>query len=218
MTENIGPEPGSASHTERGLLPASAASIMERAMRMIGICGALWGVVGVVALLSFAVLRLMGRVIDMFAYELRWYHWLTLILVVLFMAYTEGYRGFQGAFSPRVAARAKYVYHSPRLLHVLAAPVFCMGYFHIHRRRQTGVFLLTSFIVLILALMRFVDQPWKGIVDAGVVVGLTWGIVSVGVYSVLAFTSEAFCHSPEVPEQGQLSLHHNTRNRSSPAI
>jgi hypothetical protein len=187
-------------------------------MRMVGVCGALWGVTGVVALLSFAVLRLMGRVIDMFGYDLRWYHWLALLLVVLFMAYTEGYRGFQKAFSPRVAARAKYVYHSPCLLHVLAAPVFCMGYFHIHRRRQIGIVVLTSFIVLIIALLRFVDQPWKGIVDAGVIVGLTWGIVSIGVYSVLAFTSEAFGYSPEVPEQVQVSLCHDTGRCSSQAV
>ena len=183
-------------------------------MRMVGVCGALWGVVGVLALLGFAVLRLMGRVIDMLGYDLRWYHWLTLVLVVLFMAYTEGYRGFQRAFSPRVAARAKYVYHSPRWLHVLAAPVFCMGYFHIQRRRQIAIVVLTSGIVLIIALMRFVDQPWKGIVDAGVVVGLTWGMVSIGVYSVLAFTSEAFGYSPEVPEQVQSSRGHDRRSQS----
>lgn len=187
-------------------------------MHIVGICGALWGVAGVLALLGFAVLRLMGRVIDMFGYELRWYHWLALLLVVLFMAYSEGYRGFQRAFSPRVAARAKYVCHSPRLLHVLAAPVFCMGYFHIRRRRQIGTVVLTIFIVLIIALLRFVEQPWKGIVDAGVVVGLTWGMVSVGVYSVLAFTSEAFGYSPEVPEQSQVSLYHDTGSRSSQAI
>lgn len=175
-------------------------------MRMVGVCGAIWGVVGVVALLSLAVLRLMGRVIDMFGCHLRWYHWLALLCTVPFMAYTEGYRGFQKAFSPRVAARARYVYDSPRLLYVLAAPVFCMGYFHIHRRRQIAMFVLTGAIVLLVLLLRFVEQPWKGIVDAGVVVGLTWGIVSIGVYSVLAFTSKAFAYSPEVPEEAQVSV------------
>jgi hypothetical protein len=192
--------------------------MVERTMRIGGVCGAVWGVAGVVAFLGFAALRLMGRVIDMFGYDLRWYHWLTLLLVVCFMAYMEGYRGFQRAFSPRVVARAKYIYHFPRLLHVLAAPVFCMGYFHIQRRRQIGNLVLTGVIVLIIGLMRFVDQPWQGIVDAGVVVGLTWGIVSVGVYGVLAFTSEAFCYAPEVPEQTHLSLRHDTCSCSPPAI
>ena len=98
-------------------------------MRMVGVCGALWGVVGVLALLGFAVLRLMGRVIDMLGYDLRWYHWLTLILVVLFMAYTEGYRGFQRAFSPRVAARAKYVYHSPRCCTCWRRQCFAWAFF-----------------------------------------------------------------------------------------
>jgi hypothetical protein len=116
------------------------------------------------------------------------------------MAYTEGYRGFQRAFAPRVAARAKYLYHTPYLPYVLVAPVFCLGYVHIHRRRQIALIVLTGFIVLVVVLLRFVAQPWQGIVDAGVVVGLTWGGVSIGVYSVLAFTAETFPYSPEVPE------------------
>lgn len=189
--------------------------MMERAMRLTGACGALWGVVGVMTLLGFSVFRLMGRAIDMFGYDLRWYHWLTLIVFVLFMAYAEGYRGFQGAFSPRVAARAKYVYDAPRWLYVLTAPVFCMGYFHIHRRRQIVTFALTALIGLTIGLIRFIDQPWQGIVDAGVVVGLTWGIVSIGVYSVLAFTASTFGYSPEVPEQARRSLCHDAGCRSS---
>ena len=167
---------------------------------MLGVCGALWGVGGILALLGFSVVRLMDRVIEMFAHDLRWYHWVTLALVLICMAYTEGYRGFQRAFAPRVAARAKYLYHAPRLLYVLLAPVFCLGYFHIHRRRQIALIVLTGFIVLLIGLLRFVAQPWQGMVDAGVVVGLTWGGVSIGVYSVLAFTAETFPYSPEVPE------------------
>jgi hypothetical protein len=172
---------------------------------MLGVCGALWGVGGVLALLGFSVLRLLGRVTDMFAHSLRWYHWVTLLLVVVCMAYAEGYRGFQRALSPRVAARAKYLYHFPCLRHVLLAPVFCMGYFHIHRRQQLVIIVLTGIILLMITLLRFVKQPWQGIMDAGVVAGLTWGIVSVGIYSLQAFTSQVFRYAPDVPEHAPLS-------------
>jgi hypothetical protein len=167
---------------------------------MLSVCGALWGVGGILAMLGFAVVRLMHRVLGLFAYNLRWYHWVILVLVVLGMAYAEGYRGFQRAFSPRVAARVKYLYDTPRLLHVLLAPAFCMGYFHIHRRQQVALVILTGGILLIVAFLRFVPQPWQGIVDAGVVVGLTWGMLSIGAYTLRAFTSEAFQYAPEVPE------------------
>jgi len=54
--------------------------------------------------------------------------------------------------------------------------------------------------VLFIALLVFVDQPWKGMVDASVVVGLRWSIVSIGVYSVCASTSEMFGYSSEAQE------------------
>jgi hypothetical protein len=163
-------------------------------------CGVLWGVGGTLAFLGVAIVRLLGRVSDMFRQPLHWYHWVTFLLVVLFMAYSEGYRGFQHAFAPRVAARAKYLYHSPRLLHVVLAPVFCMGYFHIQPRRQRAIVVLTAGIVLLVVVLRFLAQPWRGMVDAGVVVGLTWGMVSIACYSIYAFTARDFRHSPEVPQ------------------
>jgi hypothetical protein len=167
---------------------------------MLGICGALWGVGGILALLIFAVFRLSHLIVDMWAYDLNWYHWGSMLLVVVGMAYSEGYRGFQCAFAPRVAARAKYLYQTPRLLHVCLAPVFCMAYFYTHRRRQIAVIVLTCFILLAVAVLRFFPQPWRGIVDAGVIVGLSWGIVSMVIYTFQAFTTESFTYYTEVPE------------------
>ena len=39
-------------------------------------------------------------------------------------------------------------------------------------------FAVVGFVVL----LRFTPQPWRGIVDAGVVVGLSWGVVTILVY------------------------------------
>lgn len=174
---------------------------------MLGLCGALWGIGGILVLLGFAVVRLSGMVLDMWAYDLRWYHWGSLVFMVVGMAYSEGYRGFQCAFAPRTAARARYLYHSPRLLHVLLAPAFCMAYFYTHRHRQIAAVILTSGVLLAIGVLRFFPQPWRGIVDAGVVTGLTWGIVSLVMYTVQAFTTVSFPHSPEIPGQDVSPLH-----------
>ena len=167
---------------------------------MIGLLGALWGLAGFSLLLGYTIVRLAPIAIDSFSYEFHWYHWVVLAVNTLLMAYLEGYRGFQKGFSPRVAARAKHMNNYPKLLHILLGPLYCMGYFHTSKRRKIGVYSLTVGIVILIFLVRLLEQPWRGIIDVGVVVGLSWGLVSLLIYSVQAFTSKDFNHSPEVPE------------------
>ena len=54
---------------------------------------------------------------------------------------------------------------------------------------------------MLILLVGLLEQPWRGIVDAGVVVGLTWGLVSLLIFSVLAFAQADFGYSPEVPDE-----------------
>ena len=166
-----------------------------------GIFGAIWGLTGVLVLLGSAVYRLTPLAIDAFSYAFSWYHWFSFFLILFFMAYAEGYRGFQKGFSPRVAARALYLKKNPRLLHGLLGPFFCMGFFHASRRRKITSFSVTSGIILLIILVRFLPQPWRGIIDAGVVLGLAWGVVSLIIFSFQAFTAKEFKYSPDVPEQ-----------------
>lgn len=168
---------------------------------MIGTLGAAWGLAGVSLLLGSAIYRLSFLAIDAFSYGFVWYHWTSLAVMVLFMGYAEGYRGFQQRFSPRVAARARYLKEHPRPIHVLLGPLFCMGYFHATRRRKVTSISLTLCIVVLVLLVRLLPQPWRGIVDAGVVLGLVWGLLSLLLFSLIAFTSRDFDHSPEVPEK-----------------
>lgn len=167
---------------------------------MIGTFGAIWGMFGVFLLLGSATYRLTPLAIDAFNSTFLWFHWLALAVIVLFMAYAEGYKGFQQGFSPRVAARAKYLKDHPRALHSVFAPLFCMGYFHATKRRKITSISLTLGIIVLILLVRFVSQPWRGIIDAGVVIGLAWGLVSLAVYGFRAFTETGFDHSPEVFE------------------
>ncbi len=138
---------------------------------------------------------------EAFSRPLSWFHWLALLVIVLVMAYAEGYKGFQQAFSPRTAARARYLRDHPRTMHVILAPFFCMGYFHATRRRRTTSITLTIGIIILIVLVSFVSQPWRGIIDAGVVVGLVWGMVSLLAYGIQALGRSPYAVSPEVPEK-----------------
>jgi hypothetical protein len=164
-----------------------------------GVFGALWGLTGVFLLLGSAVYRLSVVAIAAFSSDFLWYHWVSLVLTVLFMAYAEGYRAFQQRFSPRVAARAKYLKNHPTVLHALLGPFFCMGFFHATRRRKITSVSVTAGIIVLVLLVRLLPQPWRGIIDLGVVVGLAWGLISLITFSFLAFTSDKFDYSPEVP-------------------
>lgn len=166
-----------------------------------GLFGALWGLAGFSLLIAYAIFRLTPIALETFSYQLRWYHWVALVLNVILMAYSEGYRGFQKGFSPRMAARAKYLNNHPQILHALLGPLFCAGYFHTSKRRKIAAISLTIGIIILIVLIRLLDQPWRGIIDAGVVVGLTWGLISLLIFSLQAFTSEEFDYSPEVPEE-----------------
>ncbi len=163
--------------------------------------GAIWGLAGVLLLLGSAIYRLTPLAMDALSYNFLWYHWLALIVVVFFMAYVEGYRAFQQAFSPRVAARARYLRDHPSVAHALLAPLFCMAYFHAQRRRQITSISVTLGIIVLVILVRLLSQPWRGIIDGGVVVGLAWGLVSLVVFAYQALTAETFPYSPEVSEE-----------------
>jgi xanthine/uracil permease len=73
-----------------------------------------------------------------------------------------------------------------------------MGFFHSERRRKIVTFTLTIGILIIIQVVHHVPQPWRGIIDAGVVLGLLWGIVSLTLFTLKAFFGE-HDHSPEVP-------------------
>ena len=118
--------------------------------RILGYLGAVWGLAGIAALLGFSVWRLAGVAADAWAYEFHVYHWLVLAAHVAFMAWSEGYRGFQQNFSPRIVARAQYLIAHPRPAHVL--------------------------------------------------LGLLWGLISMGAFTLRALTANDYPYAPEVPE------------------
>ena len=141
--------------------------------------GCIWGVGGVLILLLFAVYRLAPMALALGDGSMELKHWVFLALSISYMAYAEGIKGFHQGFAPRVVKRALYLKKNPRLSHVVFAPFFCMSYFYATRKRKISSLGLTGLIICFVILVRLLSQPWRGILDAGVVTGLTIGCGSI---------------------------------------
>jgi hypothetical protein len=153
----------------------------------------LWGVGGFTLLLVFAIARLVPLAAASTAYPWHAGHVVLLLVNVAVMAWFEGYRGFQRSYSPRLAARALHLRRHATPLKAALAPLLCMGFLWAPRRRVVAAWLLTLGIVAVVLLYRLLPQPWRGILDAGVVVGLCWGLVAT-----LGSALHALRHGPAV--------------------
>jgi len=156
--------------------------------------------VGVVALVVKALWRLSPRAVE--AWEMPWttLHWAVFVPWVVFMAWSEGYRGFQQLFAPRVVARARTLIDDPNPVRVALAPLFAMGLFHGTRKRLLVSRLVVAGIVVLVLLVRLMPQPWRGIVDAGVVLGLTWGTVAIAAHGIAALLGRPPRTDPDLPD------------------
>lgn len=141
---------------------------------------ALWGVGGVLLLLGQALVRLTPIALEpLLDGTLTSIQWVAYIAWVIFSAYTEGYRAFQQGFSPRVVQRAFELAAAPRPLYVLLAPAYCMTLFAAPRMRMLISRTVTVLVVIAVVVVRRLEQPWRGIIDGGVVVGLGWGVIAI---------------------------------------
>ena len=161
---------------------------------------ALWGVVGFLVILGQAIHRLLGLALEPIVRgQLHSWQWGLYGLSIALLGYSEGYRAFQLKAAPRIVVRAMHLARHPRPLHVVLAPFFSTGLFHATRRRLITSWSLYAGLILLILAVRQLDQPWRGIVDAGVVVGLTWGAVSIIIYYVRALAGHPPRVSPELP-------------------
>lgn len=154
---------------------------------------ALWGVLGVVAVLGNAIRRLLPVALEPFgkgaASAFTPALWAQYVGFALFMAYVEGYKGFQLKFSPLVVKRALTLGPKAPLLHKLLAGPYSMGLFHASRKRKAVSWGLAVGIVGLVKLVKGLAYPYRSIVDAGVVVGLSYGALSIAAIYVRALLS-----------------------------
>ncbi len=167
--------------------------------RNLGTVAAFWGMFGVCGVLLYAVWRMLGHVQEGFLHSFEVSHYALMIPWLFFMAYSEGYKGFQKSFSPRVAARACFLKDNSTWLRALLAPIFCMGFFDSTRKRKIVIWVLLVMVTAFVILFQYISQPWRGILDLGVVVGLSWGVAATLIYFFRYwFGTES--GDPEIPE------------------
>jgi hypothetical protein len=160
----------------------------------------LWSIGGVLALLIQAIVRLLPRALEpILDGSLDGVAALAYLASILVMAYSEGYRGFQQRFSPRVVVRVLHLAKHPKPLLVMLAPLHAMALIHATRRRLLSSWLLLLGIVGLILLVSRLAQPWRGAVDAGVVVGLSWGAIATVVMLVRALRGSPPSVDPDLP-------------------
>ncbi len=166
---------------------------------VMGWIGAVWGISGLCLLFGRALGRLFpyARELEFGAFSA--IHWVAFSASILFIGFAEGYKGFHSKFSPRAAARALYLKNNPTPTRVIFAPFFCMGYFHATKKRKIVSYVLTAVIISLILLVRKLEQPWRGIVDAGVLIGLGWGLLSTALFAVKALFGKTYSVLPETP-------------------
>lgn len=133
-------------------------------------------------MLLSAIFRLSFRIFEMLSYSLSPLQWLVLASFALYMAYAEGYKGFHLNFSPRVIARARYFClerQQQAIHHFIFAPLLCMGFLYSTKRRRLIAICVTTAIIILVIIVSMMPQPWRGIIDVGVVLGLLLGVISL---------------------------------------
>lgn len=160
-----------------------------------------WGVLGVMALLSSGVWRVFPHALEPLQTpgSMTWFQAVLYGGCILFNAWTEGYKAFQKMIAPRVIARAQWMTDHPNVIHPLVAPIFVGGFFAMERR---AIIVRYTFLIVIIGVivgMKFVPQPWRGIIDAGVVVGLGWGVFAIGFGLIQLFRGVVPDADPQLP-------------------
>ncbi|MEC7988280.1 MAG: hypothetical protein VX278_24145 [Myxococcota bacterium] len=160
----------------------------------------LWGIIGVSFILGQAIWKLWPLAIEPIQNQnLTIWQWVLYAIWLIFMGYSEGYRGFQKAFCPRVVRRAWTLQSSSPTLHILLAPLYSMGYFHATRKRKIISWSLTFGIVGIVLFVKILPYPYRHIIDGGVVLGLSYGLVCLLLIGFNAIRGILPPVSPDLP-------------------
>ena len=159
-----------------------------------------WGVGGVAMLLVQALVRLTPIALEPLRRgDLGTLEAATYFAWVLVSLYSEGYRGFQKGFVPRVVGRAYFLARAPRLVFILLAPLFCMGLVHARPRRLVISWMVVLLITAAVVFIRVLPYPWRGIIDGGVVAGLAYGLASLAVAFVRALSGDVPAGELDLP-------------------
>lgn len=167
--------------------------------RLISYIGVIWAIFGLTLIFVPAIFRIIPYATEALKFGLSLHQWILLIIWCIFMLFTEGYRGFQKQFSPRVASRTLFLLKGkPRFVDILLAPLFCMGFFHATKRVIIANWSIASGVTLLVIIVRHFSQPWRGIIDMGVALGLSYGLITIYYFLYLALKTRKPVVDPEL--------------------
>jgi len=84
--------------------------------------------------------------------------------------------------------------------HSVLAPFYSMGHFHASGKRRATSWSITLSVAALVRLLKWVAYPYRSMVDAGVVVGLTWGATSIVAVYARALAGNFPAVDPELPK------------------
>jgi len=174
--------------------------------KLANLAASFWAAGGFVAILAKSIKRILPLAVEPFtstAPALSTFQMGSYIAMCLGFAYAEGYKGFQLKFSPLVVARAQTLkpFQGTPIHHVLFGPFYAMGLFHASKKRKIVSWSITTGVALIVAMVKKLPYPWRNIVDAGVIVGLSWGAISIlGIWMRTALLGQDSRTDPALPE------------------
>jgi hypothetical protein len=146
----------------------------------------IWCILQVILILWMSVVRLVPLVAGLTRPEnmgaMSNLNWFLTIVWCLVMGYCEGYRGFYCKFSPVAVDRAFSLDTTGRFYNIhiiLLGGPYAMGLFMADKKRLITSWLLFIFIFWMIAMVKKLSFPYREMVDAGVLVGITLGMLSL---------------------------------------
>lgn len=186
---------------EKGVISPGKRTTVRRmiAKRLLG----MWGILQVVSIVGNAIRRVLPIAMQPFEEDnLKPFEWALYVTWSFYMIYMEGYKAFQCKFSPLVAKRAfKLVDHASPLNIVFAGP-YSMGMMDSTKKRKYISWGVTAGVFGIVKVVKMLPYPYRSIVDAGVVAGLSYGTVSILYFASKAMLGIPIDIDPEFPDKG----------------
>lgn len=139
---------------------------------------AVWGVLGVAAMLLEAEVRLLRLAYEGVVVQFAPLPGAVAAVWCALNAWLEGYRGFQKRFVPQALDRAFAIDVTSKLA-VALAPFEVLGVWRTEPKVRRRAWVMVIGISTLVFLVKQLPQPWRGVIDAGVVVGLGWGTAAL---------------------------------------
>lgn len=138
-----------------------------------------WAVIGVSALFATATYRLGGRGVAVIRDGLGGWEWMALAGLTLAFVYGEGFLALDRKWVPGLMRRARELKDERSLLLRLLAPLYGLSLIGAPPSKLWPSWLGTLAIVCAVLVLRFLPDPWRGIIDFAVAAALAWGLVAI---------------------------------------